>query len=323
LVSAAPGYAWGPEGHALIGKIADGLLSGTSAGTKVDRILGTYTLEDAAKWPDCVRSVHKKADGTFKFVPDKYTAPCTKFETPTEEARMEDYATRNWDAFPYRAGHGDHEAYHFADIPIENKAYAEDDIGANSHDVVHAIDAAIAKLKGEPVPAPFSIKDDKEAILMLAHFVGDLHQPLHVGAVYLDANGHRVNPKTQATADKDSTAGGNFIQVGASKELHGEWDSVSSTLGKNVPALVLLAHNVSIDHSMPIDKWAFAWASESVVDAAAAYQGVSFAPAGEHEWKAIFQSRSRYLANERAIKKRRIVQAGARLAAILEVVFSN
>ncbi len=32
----APAFAWGPEGHALIGKIADQLLLGTNAGNKVD-----------------------------------------------------------------------------------------------------------------------------------------------------------------------------------------------------------------------------------------------------------------------------------------------
>lgn len=43
--------AWGPEGRALVGKIADQLLAGTPTGAKVDAILGTYKLEDAAKWP--------------------------------------------------------------------------------------------------------------------------------------------------------------------------------------------------------------------------------------------------------------------------------
>ncbi|WP_409362753.1 S1/P1 nuclease [Bradyrhizobium sp. CIR18] len=34
------------------------------------------------------------------------------------------------------------------------------------------------------------MKDKKEALFVLSHLVGDLHQPLHVGAVYLDSAGH-------------------------------------------------------------------------------------------------------------------------------------
>jgi hypothetical protein len=43
-------------------------------------------------------------------------------------------------------------------------------------------------LKGGAAPAPFSLKDQREALLLLTHYVGDLHQPLHVGAIYLDKN---------------------------------------------------------------------------------------------------------------------------------------
>jgi S1/P1 Nuclease len=316
-----PAQAWGPQGHALIGKIADQLLAGTNAGNKVDQILGTYSLEDAAKWPDCVRSVHKEASGDFKFVQDMFTAPCTAFETADEEKRMEDYASRNWDTFPYRAGHGDHEAYHFADIPIEDGKYAASEIGANDHDVVHAINAAIAKLKGEPVPAPFSIKDDKEAILMLAHFVGDLHQPLHVGAIYLDADGNRVDPHSENEADADSTAGGNFIHFG-SKELHGEWDAILKSLqtDASVATLVKAAKKVHTTAG-PIEGWAARWATESVKDAAKAYDGVTFEGDGAHKWQATFDDRSSYLTDERAMQKQRVAQAGARLAGIFEEIW--
>jgi hypothetical protein len=92
MATASPARAWGPEGHALVGKIADALLVGTHAGQHVDMVLGSYTLEQAAKWADCVRSVHKEASGEFRFVENMYTAPCDAFETADEEARMEDYA---------------------------------------------------------------------------------------------------------------------------------------------------------------------------------------------------------------------------------------
>ena len=52
---------------------------------------------------------------------------------------------------------------------------------------ISAINAAIRVLQDRPkATAPLSITDKKEALFLLAHFVGDIHQPLHVGAVYLD-----------------------------------------------------------------------------------------------------------------------------------------
>jgi hypothetical protein len=325
LMSTTPGtsaLAWGPQGHALIGEIADQVLAGTPTATKVNTILGPYTLQEAAKWPDCVRSVHRLGDGSFKFVHDKYTDACTAFMTPAETARMEDYARRNWDTFKYRAGHGDHEAYHFADIPIEDGSYAPSDIGASDHDVVHAINAAIAELQHRPVPAPFSIKDDKEAILLLAHFIGDVHQPLHVGAIYLDSNGGEVNPPSPAEAETDSTAGGNFIRTGQKKsEMHAEWDSVPTMVAAMpVAALVAQAKKVPATPGA-VTAWSVVWASESVVAAAKAYGGgITYADEGAHEWRATFQDRKAYLEREHVEQETRIVQAGARLASVLKAV---
>src|SRR5438093_431267 len=70
----------------------------------------------------------------------------------------------------------------------------------------------ITVVKGQPAPLPFSIRDKKEALFLLAHFVGDLHQPLHVGAIYLDRNGQPVNPDLSGLDPLTETAGGNLIR---------------------------------------------------------------------------------------------------------------
>ena len=67
-------------------------------------------------------------------------------------------------------------------------------MGTNEHDLVGAVTAAIAVLRDMTPSGPFSIADKKEALFLLAHFLGDLHQPLHVGAVYLDEHGRLVDP---------------------------------------------------------------------------------------------------------------------------------
>lgn len=320
LLTAPPAFAWGAEGHALIGRIADQLLVGARAGTMVDATLGTYRLEDAAKWADCARSVHRESSGTFRFVPDRYTDPCQAFETAAETARMEDYVRRNWDTVPYRPGRGDHEAYHVAEVPIQDGAYDPLDIGASDHDVVHAIGAAIAALEGKPVPAPFSIRDSKEAILLLAHMIGDAHQPLHVGAVYLDAVGHVVNPRSASEAAADSTAVGIFIAVGSS-ELHRQWDDIPQEL-ERAPINDLIGQARALPHDPgPVEAWPALWASESVRAAAAAYSGITFVPDGAQRWRAQFVNRAAYLVAQHREQQLRIVQAGGRLAAVLKAIW--
>jgi S1/P1 Nuclease len=66
------------------------------------------------------------------------------------------------------------------------------------------INAAIMVLQNMPAPAPFSIKDKKEALFLLAHFVGDLHQPMHVSAIYLDPNGNFVDADSGVPYDPNT-----------------------------------------------------------------------------------------------------------------------
>ena len=69
------------------------------------------------------------------------------------------------------------------------------------------------------------------AVILLAHFVGDIHQPLHVGAQYFDAQGHPVNPDKVAESFPDE--GGNSLRLKTSDaaprkhapKFHGFWDS--------------------------------------------------------------------------------------------------
>ncbi|MFA9330620.1 S1/P1 nuclease, partial [Escherichia coli] len=84
-----------------------------------------------------------------------------------------------------------HNTYHFDDVALKRDRFDRSFQGTNDHDLIAAISAAIAVLADKPVPPPFpfSFKDKKEALLLLVHFIGDLHQPLHVGLVYLDADG--------------------------------------------------------------------------------------------------------------------------------------
>jgi S1/P1 Nuclease len=331
LASFVPASAWEHDGHQLVGSIADQLLVGHPAKEQVETILG-FDLRQAATWPDCARSIKPQKDGSFRFVYDPehpdYTAPCPPFLLGAELPRLEDYVARNWNNCAYEEGEpnekkGCHETYHFADVPIQRNRYQLGDPGANEHDIVQAINAAIAVLKGEFPRPPFSIRDKKEALFLLAHFVGDLHQPLHVGGVYLDSNGNLVDPATPADVKKDqATFGGNALSDKIGRvSLHVIWDDTPKELGTRANAARVTEARAVPPTSGDISGWAAAWATESLVASKAAFAELSFEKKGPRGWDIIFKDRTAYLATVGKVQRERIARAGARLAELLKTVW--
>jgi hypothetical protein len=314
---ARPAWCWDPPGHELVGAVADRLLT-PDARRHVEQLLG-YNLETASKWADCVRSVEQRPDGGFVYdATTRYQHWCEAFMAPAEVARMEDYVRRNWSNCPAPgAGHGCHETYHFTDVDLQRGAYRRGLTGTTDHDVVSAIDAAIDVLEGRPAPPPFSIRDKKEALLMLAHFIGDLHQPLHAGAAYLDAEGKPVDPdRPGIDVTPTRTKGGSAIRIG-DKNLHAMWDAVPD--GWSVatqPELLALAREVPKTPGA-LASWPEQWASESVGQAARALDGVSIGPRHDGAWPAKLDDPAAYEASAERIKRLQIARAGARLAAVL------
>src|SRR5262249_11555673 len=101
LFASTPAFPWEYQGHEMVGAIADKMLS-ANASQQVQQSLG-FPLQVGAPWRDCVRSAVKKDDGTFDYLPSpfhpEYRIPCKCFEgdtAPAEQARMLDYAARNW-----------------------------------------------------------------------------------------------------------------------------------------------------------------------------------------------------------------------------------
>jgi len=323
ITAGTPAVAWDPQGHQLVGAIADQMLN-ANARQQVALILG-YSLQVAAPWPDCVRSIVKEDNGKFDYLPSpfhpEYRTPCLLFEGKVELERMKNYAERNWVNCTYIPGTPGqcHAAFHFADVPIQRGRYDRSFAGTSDHDVVSAINAAIAKLQDQPVPAPFSIKDKKEALFMLAHFVGDIHQPLHVGAVYLDGDGTLKDPPDPPTTPdpKTETRGGNLIQDGDTN-LHSDWDKITETWGPAADTAMLAdAANVPSTPD-PIDGWAAIWASDTVVQAGNAFTGLKFTGPSGH-WAVKFPDS--YDITAQTIKRKQLAKAGARLAAVLNKIW--
>src|SRR6476620_4940399 len=177
-------FAWGPDGHKTVATIADNLLKGTKAAQEVKAILGSASLADAAVWADCAKAVDKD---TFVYKESADHPECHPFE-PSGEADMIAFVKRNaTNCHPKPTEEICHKQYHYADIPIQHEDYRSSYAGARTDDIARAVTAAIAVLQGKESPPAFKIEGKREALLLLVHYVGDIHQPLHVGAVYLDA----------------------------------------------------------------------------------------------------------------------------------------
>jgi hypothetical protein len=322
VVSAGHAFAWGYQGHELTGSIADHLL-GTHAKREVAKILG-FDLRTAGPWADCARSVARLPDGTFKYAPSKpeFRIPCPSFETPSETARMEDYVSRNWHNCTYEPKHGCDEAYHFTDVAIQQDAYKLGLVGTSDHDLISAINAAILVLKDQPAPWPFSIRDKKEALFLLAHFVGDLHQPLHVGAIYLDNNGAPVNPDAGTFDPATQTAGGNLITDG-DKNLHGEWDAIPADLGESASADMIAKARAVAPTGGRVEEFTVAWATDSLLVSHEAFAGLTFTRSGTTKWQVHFNDQAAYLANQDRIKREQLAKGGARLAQLLNAIWPS
>lgn len=315
--------AWGALGHQTVGSVADQLIAGSNAEKQVRKLLGsTVPLKTAAVWADCAKGVVRKEDGSWHYEPARHYDECKPFETPSRIAAMEDYARRN--AEHCGGSSSDeacrHKSFHYTDVSNLRDHYDKAYIGTSDHDVVSAIQACILVLQGKAAPAPFDIKTKKEALLLLSHFVGDIHQPLHVTAVYLDKEGHVVDPDAGAFDPATATRGGNSIEDG-STGLHSEWDSIDSVLSNTLqsPTGATEARAVPKTRGAPLN-WPTAWASDSVRSGHAAFAQLTFGPQGTDEhWSATHPKT--YAKERRTLQHTQLVKGGARLAQLLTALW--
>lgn len=182
LVPASPAIAWGWQGHEYVGALAWKLLN-PNARTHVRALLGhNLGLPLAAVWPDCA----KNALGPPDYKLDQYMLPqvCNQF-SETQRKLMWDYVQRNWSNCEYSHKPTQcHRSFHFADVNVhEHQDYDDNYFGTPDNDVVHAIKALTIYLNCEDgqacdmAPFPGNIATKREALILLAHFVGDVHAP--------------------------------------------------------------------------------------------------------------------------------------------------
>lgn len=325
LLTPGQAIAFGPGGHQAVGAIADELLKGTRAGDEVRQILGT-TLRTASVWADCVKGVDEEE---FEYGARGKRRECAPYENDDSIALMEDFVRRNVGTCPMPANaESCHRQYHYTDVAIQRDRYALGLRGTSDHDIVAAINAMISVLQGKPAPAPFDIADKKEALRLLSHYVGDIHQPLHVGAVYLDGAGHLNDPDQGNFDPQTDTRGGNDLLLDhpafnvKPRKLHSLWDTVTGSVVKMpVPASVRQQALAVAQTTGAVESWAVQWATESLVASKDAFNGLTYESL-DHKAKLYFLALpDGYKRAAAEVVRKRAVEAGARLAQLLKVIW--
>jgi hypothetical protein len=295
----ATAIAYGPTGHEIVGGIADKRLANTPTGAKVATLLDGITLERAARIPDDIKSWDRNGADDLSAYPH------------FSQHRVEDQLRAFWKANPPTDDPNSpvpsHHWFHYTDVPVLNPVkYADGKTGRIQWDIVHMMGYCVQVLKGE-VPEDNPRKITKPvAVILLAHYVGDIHQPLHVGAEYFDPSGKKVDPDRGGPGLEDQ--GGNSIILElpsgngyAEKKgkLHGYWDNdpviaqfpslprglkgKQQTEALQVPKQELIAKlakeepkNWRTPANVRVEDFGEAWANDILPEAREAYERLRF-----------------------------------------------
>src|SRR5205809_8011106 len=226
LALRASTLAYGPLGHEIVGAIADERLANTPTAAKIRALLDGLTLEKAAVIADEIKGWDKKGvDDPKSF----HFSAHWKID-----GQLRDFWRANQPTHEMNSAAPSHHWFHYTDVPVvPPQAYHEGAAGRSKWDIVHMIPYCVEVLQGR-VPEQNERKITKAvALLLLAHLLADIHQPLHVGAEYFDEQGQVTDPEKNRSALGDE--GGNTFTLELSdepprrrgihkKKFHGFWD---------------------------------------------------------------------------------------------------
>ena len=231
-------FAYAPLGHQIVGGIADERLANTPTAAKVHALLDGLTLEKAALIPDEIKGWDKNGvDDPRSF---HYSA------RRAIDRQLRDFWRANQPTQGANSPAPSHHRFHYTDVPVvPPQTYRAGVTGRSKWDIVHMIPFCIDVLQGR-----ISEQNERKitkpvALILLAHCVADIHQPLHVGAQYFDRYGRSTDPDRDKSALADE--GGNTFTLELSdepprrrgvrkKKFHGFWDyDVVNALFPQVP----------------------------------------------------------------------------------------
>ena len=324
ILAPLPALAWDYPGHRIVGAIADLVLQQHYPHTrkKVSALLdikdtgGTVidkrSLSEVAVFPDCAKDE------------EEY---CRRRPSAEEIA----YVLRNLG----------HKSYHYTNSPLGENLYKPRGVGTADNDVVQMMKHAIRQLQKERV-SKFEVNlTNTEALWLLAHLVGDLHQPLHISQIYYDKTcQNSVNPNEPANRDALTTLGGNLIKfaptapaVSPAPSLHIYWDATTIARAMHAAGragdeegfarMLAAAPPVGQTAGAP-DTWAEQWVAEAIPIARKAYADANIVgklDSGRCSWTVTLDENYENWAQKAASEQ--LAKAGFRLAALLVAIFPN
>jgi hypothetical protein len=204
LAVASSLYAYGPLGHEIVGGIADQRLASTETSQKLRDILGGLRLEKAAVLPDSIKSWDKKGPDAPRSFHMSYW--------PKIDAQLVEFWKANPPTADPHSATPSHHWFHYSNVPVwPAQQYADGKAGRSNWDLIHMISYCIDVLRGNLAENNERKITKPVAVILLAHYIGDIHQPLHVGAMYFDPQGNIADPDKNADALADE--GGNKFKL--------------------------------------------------------------------------------------------------------------
>jgi hypothetical protein len=330
LAAAGLAFAWGDDGHQAVGKIAS-LRINTRTARKIAQILKPgETLANIATWADTVKERMGKTD------PDPDTNAFLQ-DMPHNEKNRE---------------------WHYDDLPLNCKSYQTCTGFTPDNDIVHMLNICIRTLQGHPDPNhPLS---QRNALRLLVHFLGDIHQPLHVSCGFIDVNGpnHTIvivrDPALIKQRHLPSDKGANELVIDNDRmNLHSFWDftlvtSLMTSIGQEITSETLgafLKDNVKPKASWkahgPLNTRAAQWATDSMrLSGDHTYQSVKIVgqrtiPVLSHgqplvrDGHPVMQTvfditrAANYETVNRELVKQQLAKAGYRLAKLLDAIYAG
>ena len=234
-----------------------------------------------------------------------------------------------------------HDEFHYTDVPVTGgENYADGEVGRGEFDIVQMIPYCLRVLRGEEPENNERAITKTIAVILLTHYLGDIHQPLHVGAEYFDASGNPFQPSTSTPGFGDQ--GGNKLtlftvagngELRAAGKLHSYWDSqtVNTAFGDESNASVAwrLARQMPAQWRLTggAETWALQMANDAMPLAREArtrleYNAIVIVP-DDHEIKSGEAREKRpadrsYSSWSARVVRREIHKGGWRLAALLQ-----
>ncbi len=315
LVSPRPALAYGGDGHSIVADIA--LLELSRSNTASDKkVIAAVNklLNDSGAMPQLTSNsspedVAKVWEAAARWADDiRPPMPGRRVNAARKDALGVGFLDKIKAKFPHDKEH--HTDWHFVDVPFNFRGansrhplYSRSNVWTKSDDLVQMLRFCAQTLHGDPSPdtsvSPVELSKP-EALRLIIHYVGDLHQPLHVGCGYpIEENGmvafkipqgpdaENLVPKSDRGANKWFVSLKTMLPSETSPvKLHSYWDTHIINLIRRQNSKIQTARLLDAKLT-PLRRkwltlkgdyrlWSVAWANDSLRIAPQAYKGLVF-----------------------------------------------